>query len=85
MKSQVVKMNEVKQPFAWFSVAGVIFIHIISFSLCWRTYDVSEEFHLRKSLQRVNEEAYLIKMNERDDDNVENCVKRPNFNINKTQ
>lgn len=35
MKSQVVEINEAKQPCAWFSVTGVIFICIIScFFLC---------------------------------------------------
>lgn len=46
-----------------------------------KIYDACEELYLRKGLQRVNKRAHLIKINERDDDNIENCVKFPHFNI----
>lgn len=56
MKRQVVEINEAKQPCAWFSVTGVIFICIICFLffvffMLPGIYDVSDEFYFRKSLE----------------------------------
>lgn len=65
-----------------FVVAGLIFIYIISFICCQarmaQIYEVSEELDLRK---RQREENIFDKTNERDYDNIGNCVNALNLKL----